>query len=232
MLRNHRRTFLHALALLGAMGLVFFAVGRQPAVAAPDTTVPFVGDVDLAVYHAMDDIRNLLLTGLARALNFLGAGLVTIPLRIFVAVFLAWRRRWRAFAVWVLTWAVAEVVVEIAKDFFHRGRPFDPLVETVGFSFPSGHAVAGASIAVALVLVAFPAGPERRRWEWLAVGFAFVMAFSRVYLRAHWLSDVVAGVLLGAGVALGVAATVSEVRYHVLGRWWPKPEPVVDGFTP
>lgn len=232
MLRNHRRTFLHALALLTAMGLVFFAVGRQPPIVAPDTTVPFVGELDLAVYHAMDDIRNLVLTGLARALNFLGAGIVTIPLRILVAAYLAWRRRWRAFAVWVLTWAVAEVVVEVAKDFFHRGRPPDPLVQTVGFSFPSGHAVAGASIAVALVLVAFPAGPERRRWEWLAVGFAFVMAISRVYLRAHWLSDVVAGVLLGTGVALGVAATVTEIRHHVLGRWWPKPEPVLEEISP
>jgi undecaprenyl-diphosphatase len=231
-LRNHRRTFLHALALLGAMGLVFFAVGRHPPEAAPTTTVVFVGDVDLAVYRAMDDIRNLVLTGLARALNLLGAGLVTIPLRILVAAFLAWRRRWRAFAVWVLTWATAELLLEVAKDFFHRGRPFDPLVETVGFSFPSGHAVAGASIAVALVLVAFPAGPERRRWEWLAVGFAFVMAFSRVYLRAHWLSDVVAGVLLGTGVALGVAATVTEIRHHVLGRWWPKPEPAMDEISP
>jgi membrane-associated phospholipid phosphatase len=88
----------------------------------------------------------------------------------------------------------------------------------VGFSFPSGHAVAGAATAVALVLVLLPAGPARRRWELAAVAFAFVMAMSRVYLQAHWFSDVVAGVLLGTGVALGTAGIVTEVRDVALRR--------------
>ena len=88
----------------------------------------------------------------------------------------------------------------------------------VGFSFPSGHAVAGAATAVALVLVLLPPGQARRRWELVAIGFAFVMALSRVYLNAHWFSDVVAGVLLGAGVALGSAGLVTEVRDIALRR--------------
>ena len=86
------------------------------------------------------------------------------------------------------------------------------IVTTVGFSFPSGHAVAGAATAVALVIAFFPAGEQRRRWEWLAVAFAFVMSMSRVYLAAHWFSDVVAGTLLGAGIAVFWAATITECR--------------------
>jgi undecaprenyl-diphosphatase len=72
--------------------------------------------------------------------------------------------------------------------------------------------VAAAATAVALVLAFFPPGERRRRWEELAVVFAFVMAYSRVYLAAHWLSDVVAGTLLGAGIAVFWAAAVTEVR--------------------
>jgi len=177
-----------------------------------------VGEWDLAVYHAMDDVRSAPLTFLARLLSVLGSGVVTIPLRGVVALWLALRTRWRAFAVWVLTWASAELVLAVAKAFFHRGRPTGSLVGTVGASFPSGHAVTGAATAVALVLVLMPAGPARRRWERVAVAFAFVMATSRVYLHAHWLSDVVAGVLLGTGVALGTAALGTEVRDHVLRR--------------
>ena len=133
-------------------------------------------------------------------------------LRMLVAAFLAWRRRWRVRGMGP-DLGVAELFVGMVAKGFLPSRPAvrsprgdGRLLVPVGVT-PSP----GPRCAVALVLVFFPAGPERRRWEWLAVAFAFVMALSRVYLRAHWLSDVVAGVLLGAGVALGVAATVSEI---------------------
>jgi len=198
--------------LAGAVLFMFAGVGRHPPITAPTTTVPFIGDWDETVFHAMDDIRDPILTGIAKILNFLGSGVVTIPLRIVVAGWLLFRRHWRAFAAWLLTWALAELVLAMAKTYFHRGRPPLPLVDVVGFSFPSGHAVAGASIGVALVLVLLPPGSRRRGWEFGAAGFAFVMALSRVYLNAHWFSDVVAGVLLGTSVALGTAGLVTEIR--------------------
>jgi undecaprenyl-diphosphatase len=223
-LTNHRRALWYALGLLVATVLVFVGVGRHPPELAPKTTFPFIGHWDLSVYHWVDDIRNAPLTLLARGLNVLGSGIVTIPLRIVVAGWLVFRTRWRALVAWLVTWAAAEIVLQLAKDYYHRGRPPVSLVETVGYSFPSGHAVAGASIAAALVLVLMDPGAARRRWEWAAAAFAFVMASSRVYLGAHWFSDAVAGVLLGVGIALGVAALVTEIRQRALHR----PEPIED----
>jgi undecaprenyl-diphosphatase len=211
-LANHRRALVWSVILAGALLFMLAAVGRHPPSEAPATTVPFIGRWDESVFHFMDDIRDSILTGIAKVLSFVGSGVVTIPLRVVVAGWLVFRRHWRALAAWLLTWGFAELALAAAKTFFHRGRPPLPLVDTRGFSFPSGHAVAGASIGIALVLVLLPPGSRRRGWEFGAAGFAFAMAMSRVYLNAHWFSDVVAGVLLGASVALGTAGIVTEVR--------------------
>jgi membrane-associated phospholipid phosphatase len=212
LLTDHRRAFLYATLLLLACVLSFVVVGRHPPNEAPRTTVAVVGRFDASMHNWMDDIRTTPMTWLFRFLNVVGGGIVTIPVRIVASVLLAVRRRWHRLAAFLLTWFASEVLLNVTKSFMHRGRPPGALVETFGFSFPSGHAMAGAATAVALVLAFFPAGALRRKWEWIAVGFAFVMAFSRVYLSAHWFSDVVAGVLLGAGIALGSAALVTEVE--------------------
>lgn len=167
---------------------------------------------DDAWHDLMVDIETGPLTFLAKSLDLIGSVWVTLPLRIAVAVWLATKTRWAAFTVWMAAWLISDLSVGLFKTLYERARPLDALVETTGFSFPSGHAVAGASIAVALVIVLIPPGPHRRIWELRAAAFAFFMALSRTYLRAHWLSDVVAGALLGAATAVAVAAVVHMWR--------------------
>ncbi len=127
---------------------------------------------------------------------------------VLTAAFLLWKRRWEALVYWVLAMVGSQLLIGPVKTLYARPRPPMALAETTGYSFPSGHAVAGAAVAVALVIVLVPAGPRRRNLEILAAAFAVLMALSRVYLRAHWLSDTVSGAALGAGVAIGAAALV------------------------
>jgi membrane-associated phospholipid phosphatase len=217
-LLDHRRALVYAIALMASLGFVLLAVGRHPEGAAPATSLSAIGTFDAQMNRWMDAIRTTPLTWLFRFLNVAGGGLVTIPLRGAATLLLLSLRRWRAAAAFVLTWVASELLLTGLKLWFHRGRPPSPLVEVNGFSFPSGHAVAAAATGVALVLAFVHAGPHRRKWEWTAIAFAFVMAFSRVYLSAHWFSDVVAGVLLGSGIAIAAAALVAEIRDLAIGR--------------
>jgi membrane-associated phospholipid phosphatase len=210
-LTNHRRALLYAVGLLVATIVVF-------ALVALDSTLSGVQAVDDAVFRRANDARIGALTAVARVLDVIGGGWALIPFRIAVAVWLAVQRRWRQFSAWLLIWLVAELAIRVFKVLYERPRPPDGLVETTGFSFPSGHAVATAATAIALVLVLLPPGDRRRHWEVYAVLFSFAMALSRVYLNAHWFSDVVAGTLLGAGVALAVAGLVTEVRDVAMRR--------------
>jgi membrane-associated phospholipid phosphatase len=210
-LTNHRRALWYAVGLLVATVALFLLV-------AFDSTLASVQTVDDAVYRRANEFRIGLVTLLSRVLNVLGGGWVLIPLRIAVAAWLAMRRRWRALSAWLLIWVAAEVAINAFKALYERPRPPGSLVATRGFSFPSGHAVATAATSIALVLVLMPPGHRRRHWEVYAVVFAFVMALSRVYLNAHWLTDVVGGTLLGATIALGVAGLVTEVNDVVTRR--------------
>ncbi|HEX6009021.1 MAG TPA: phosphatase PAP2 family protein [Actinomycetota bacterium] len=211
MLTNHRRALAYAVGLLVATVVIF-------ALVAFDSTLAWVQTVDDAVYRRANEFRFGLSTLISRVLNLLGSGWVLIPLRIVIAAWLAVRRRWRALTAWMLIWLVSEVAINLFKAVYERPRPPGSLVTTRGFSFPSGHAVATAATAIGLVLVLLPPGHRRRHWEVYSVVFAFVMALSRVYLNAHWLSDVVAGTLLGATIALGVAGLVTEVHDVVMKR--------------
>ena len=84
-------------------------------------------------------------------------------------------------------------------------------------SFPSGHAVAASVTAVAAVIALFPEGRNRYAWGAAAAAFSGLMALSRAYLAAHWLSDAIAGVLLGTSCALVMALVVHFIRIRRRG---------------
>jgi undecaprenyl-diphosphatase len=210
-----------ALRLSGVFVLLLLAmaigVGVHPTDAAPETTLPAIGDLDGAVNRWITEHRSDAVVVPMRVLDVAGKGLVTIPLRIAILAWLLLRRRGATALAFVLAWASSEAILQVMKWFYARGRPPEPVVATTGFSFPSGHATAAATIGVGLVLVLLAPGPARRRWEVAAAVFAFAMAVSRVLLGVHWLSDVVTGVLLGASCVV-VAFGVVDLVVHRRGR--------------
>jgi membrane-associated phospholipid phosphatase len=92
--------------------------------------------------------------------------------------------------------------VHIAKEAVDRPRPSDALVDTAGQSYPSAHAAyAFAWVAIAVVLTRTLPGLARTTAVIIAaLVLAVVIGLTRIYLRAHYLSDVVGGAGLGATI--------------------------------
>jgi undecaprenyl-diphosphatase len=205
MLRNYSRASLIALILpAGAVAIMLLLAFHSTAAA--------VQRVDDAVLREMIRIRWRPLTWLALGLNVVGSAAVTLPVRIAASIWLIFKRKWWFLATFLCAVVTSEVVSTVLKHLYHRTRPPHSLVHTTGASFPSGHAVATAVTAVALVILLVPPGSERRKWEVWAIALTLVMGISRAYLGAHWLSDAVAGVLIGASLALCSALVVQGIH--------------------
>lgn len=204
LLQDHPAALRVALLAWGMSAFIFLALVIPPLRSLIDTIDEAVHDLAVAAEWGP----------LVRAsdwLDVIGSVWVTFPFIGLVAIWLGVRRHWEALTTWLLTMAISQVLIGPVKDLYARARPPDPLVVTTSYSFPSGHSVAGAAIAVAAVIVLIPAGPARRNLEMVAAGFAVAMALSRVYLRAHWLTDVAAGAALGTAIAVGVAASLHAI---------------------
>ncbi|HET8747395.1 MAG TPA: phosphatase PAP2 family protein [Ramlibacter sp.] len=124
-----------------------------------------------------------------------------------LALWLGWRREWGQ--VVRLGVVPAGMLLNAGlKTVFQRPRPHleDPLVHLLTLSFPSGHAAASTVFYGALCALAFARwrrGAVRAIALGLAGAMVLLVTFSRVYLGAHYVSDVVAGVAVGA-VALAL----------------------------
>ena len=182
------------------------------AVVADHGILAHIQRADDAWLRLMISGRMAPVTAVAKVFNWLGLVYVTLPVRIAIAGFLALRRRWWHLAAFAAAVVLSEVLIGTLKGSYDRARPPVSLVATSGASFPSGHSIAATVTVVAAVIALVPPGRARVAWAAAAAGFSVLMALSRAYLGAHWLSDAIAGVLLGTSCALLTALAVTWLQ--------------------
>ena len=141
---------------------------------------------------------------------------------LLVGILFLLARRWHYFVTLVISVGAGEAFVWFLKLFVHRSRPplINALVQETTYSFPSGHSFVAISFYGLLTYFVFRA-VKGKLWKFLAIlpGFFLILAigFSRIYLGAHWPSDVLASYASGASW-LAVLITSLEIRR----RFWPR----------
>jgi len=203
---------LHAL-VVGVVLLV--AAATLGAVIIADPASSSLQGIDDRWLRWMISARTPWLTRVAKLVSAVGSVMVTLPLRLVVSAMLAWRRRWLQLGAFVGAVVTSELCIGPVKALVDRPRPPNPLIGTSASAFPSGHAIAGAVTAFGLVVVLLPSSPRRWMAIGLAAAFAGLMATSRTYLAAHWLTDTIAGVCIGTGLALVWPAALELARDRV-----------------
>jgi membrane protein DedA with SNARE-associated domain/membrane-associated phospholipid phosphatase len=201
------RRELPGLALLGAIlaGSLWLFFGVLQDVLAGDPLVR----ADEAVFHFLQTLRTVWVDRAMVAITELGDLTVVVAVTFAAILWLLWRRNWRGAAHAAAAVAGASLFTLLMKVTLRVPRPYSVSSGWGFFAFPSGHSAANAALYGFLaIVVAWEVRPRRRVLvAALVTLFVLAIAFSRVYLGAHWLSDVLAGLAFGTAWAafLGIA---------------------------
>jgi undecaprenyl-diphosphatase len=189
-LRRHR----HATAYIAGLGLLILLglfIGY-----------PHLTALDQGVMTLVQEHRSPMLDEVAVTFTLIGEFRNMLVFSALLTGLLLLTRQWRQaiFAGGALLFTALGNTV--TKHFFARLRPevlTDPLTS---YSMPSGHASGSFALFLAIAVLAGRGQPPRMRLTWLLLGClpALAIAMSRVYLGAHWPTDVLAGAMLAACV--------------------------------
>jgi undecaprenyl-diphosphatase len=173
--------------------------------------------VDLPIERFVIAHRTGWLDSAFRRISMLGSTKVVLTGGLLLAV-ASWRRCRLVTALVVASTLSRPLVEHLLKITVARPRPdLDRMVPGVGYSFPSGHVMASATLWLMVPVVVSLYRPSRRVW-WITTVTSLTMvgliSLSRLYLGVHWASDVVAGALAAAVLLAGLDVAFRWIHDH------------------
>ncbi len=159
--------------------------------------------INEAMYHLFRGIRNPWLDNIMLNITLLGQKQVIFPVIIVVLGYLLLARHYReaAHAFILILFSVAGVVV--FKNLLKSPRPWGIFDSPETYSMPSGHTLLSAALYVGMAfLIASSMHTKQKRWIVYTIAFVMSIAVgvSRIYLGAHWFTDVLSSWLLSAAI--------------------------------
>jgi undecaprenyl-diphosphatase len=134
--------------------------------------------------------------------TYLGRHEFLIPANLILIAYFLFFKKHRWYSIKVPAIALSSLALMFGlKHLFDRERPLVPLLEEArGLSFPSGHALMSVTFYGLLIYIVFK-GFKNTPLKWTLISLLLLLiltiGFSRIYLRVHYASDVIAGLCVG-----------------------------------
>lgn len=165
------------------------------------------------LFHFFRSLRTPGMDNIAIGITLLGQPSL---LPYLIIAFLAWllftKRFYLAghiFALGMLTFGG----VEIIKKYVQSARPWGTLLAGHSYSFPSGHTALAVMFYVGFALLLSRIYPARRRLIlFTGITIALLVSISRLYLGAHWLTDIIAGWLFSGAILMLITISYNRKR--------------------
>ncbi len=172
-----------------------------------------VSNMDVSVLNLLKEMRNAPADEIMIIITMLGDGLVMTALAVAIVIWLVWHKAYRAALAAMIAVLAARILVGLLKYGIGRARPIESSYGSELFSFPSSHAtIAALTFGILAVLVSHSMGRWARALVYAVCGLAVVaIAYSRVYLGVHWLSDVLGGLLFGSVIAAAFGVAIEAI---------------------
>ncbi|PLP95818.1 phosphoesterase [Pseudomonas sp. FFUP_PS_473] len=186
---------------------------------------PYLTQLDQGLMAVIQENRSQAIDDIAVMVTRLGDFRTQLIAGGLLTALLLLARQWRH-ALFAATTLIGTALLNgTLKWFFARARP-DVLTDPLGtYSMPSGHSSASFAFFLVLAVLAGREQPPRMRLTWVMLGClpALAIACSRVYLGAHWPTDILAGALLACFVcATSLTLIQDRAPLNALPRraWW------------
>jgi undecaprenyl-diphosphatase len=157
---------------------------------------------DHSVFNFLEAYVTPFNSAFMQAITFLGTHTFLIPANLLLTGYFLFIRKHKWYSIKVATIALSSTAMMlILKTIFSRDRPLVPLLKpALGYSFPSGHSLMSFAFYGLLIYLCYMY-IENKVVRWVLIillaTLVFLIGFSRIYLRVHYASDVLAGFSMG-----------------------------------